>query len=200
MKLNHFKFLLLPVFCLIGLFAKAQDSQKPSISIGPDFGIPFNTTNNYVSTRNVYNDGIGVTAKLELPILAGLKFTFTAGYVSYQSKAILSYTPNTPNAETFPGMNYVNEKVYYNFIPVKAGLRYYFVSVIYAEGELGEAIKTNNNSYNSFIYSGGIGLNIPINHHNAIDLGTRYERGYKNYDYDYRMSEFAVRLAYKYQF
>ena len=95
------------------------------------------------------------------------------------------------NGATAPG---------YHFLPLKAGLKYYLLKYFYAEGEAGEAIKLNSVSRSSFIYSGGLGVMIPINKHNGIDIGSKYTRGFKITNYPYPASQFGILIGYHYTF
>lgn len=220
MKSIHFKILLICVFSLTALLAQAQDN-KPAISIGPDLFFPINTTNNAV--RNIYKDGVGGDVKLEWTILKSLKFTVSAGFVSFGDKQILEtpnptviyYNINQPNTNQ---SNNTYRQLPFRFIPLTAGLQYYLIKYFYIDGSIGDAVRfgdnngnivtdqngkvysNGNNEYSSFIWSGGVGVNIPVTKHNAIDFGVRYENGYKTPTDDYAMGVVALRLAYKYKF
>ena len=194
--------LLLPTLILISLFAKAQSGDKVAISLGPEFNIPFNTgTTPYGKTTDYYKDGYGGSIKIEVPIVHSLHFTGSAGFLYYRSAYYFSlfYFDNmlAPTA----AYNEQGNKIYsaaYKYIPLKAGLQYYYSKCLYLGADAGEAIKVGPVSAKSFIYSGGLGGVIPINKHNGIDLSIRFERGYKNVDYNYAMSQFGFRLAYRF--
>jgi len=195
---------LLTVLALIFISAlvRAQSGNKIAISLGPELDIPFNTANaNGQSIKDTYKDGIGGSLKIELPITAALHFTGSAGYIYYRSDHRYIF----PNYDPYPGPSGVaNNNITiappYKFIPLKAGLQYYFVKYLYINGEVGDAIKANSQAINSFIYSGGAGVAIPFNPHQGLDLGILYEHGFKNKDYDSAMGQLALRVAYKYRF
>jgi len=197
------RFLSAFVLILLSTFARAQSGNKIAISFGPELSIPFHTENyNYGNIKDNYKDGIGGSFKIELPITLELHFTGSAGYVNYQSNRHYF----TPNYDPFPGPigTYIPNNGAlappYKFIPIKAGLQYYFVKYLCIDGEAGAAIKATSQSINSLIYSGGLGGDIPFSPHQGLDIGILYERGFKTIDYDSPMSQLNIRLAYKYTF
>jgi hypothetical protein len=168
---------------------KAQSSEIPTVSIGPEFGIPFNTASDNAVTR-IYNAGFGASAKLDIPLSTPLHLTVTAGFITYTSPATLI-------AHNALGENYNVGVGPFSYVPVKAGLRYYY-KTWYAEGGAGLAVAANSNSTTSFIYTGGAGTLLPLTRYSSIDLGIRFERGYKNTDFSYPMGEVAIRAAYNF--
>jgi hypothetical protein len=192
------KKIYLPVIAFLFLisFANAQSGNRIALSFGPDLGIPFNTTSNtYGLVRDYYQDGLGASVKAEVPVSLSLHFTGSAGFVYYHTNShylVLPLPLGGSNASVQPPP--------YKFIPLKAGLQYYYAKYFYISVEAGAAIKGNSASLNSFIYSGGLGAIIPFNVHHGLDLGLRYERGFKIADYDSPMSQFGIRMAYRYSF
>ncbi len=190
---------LLSIFaCLFVItFAKAQAGNKISYSLGPELAIPFNTTSSTTgSARDYYQDGIGGSAKIEVSITVTLHFTGSAGFVDYPTNAhYLYFLPvayGTQSVGTQPPP--------FKFIPVKAGLQYYYDQYLYISGEAGAAFGANLVSTTSFIYSGGLGAAIPFNVHSGLDISARYERGFLAPSYDSPMSQLGIRLAYKFGF
>jgi hypothetical protein len=177
---------------LMSAFARAQTSDKIAVSLGIDA--------NFTSENSI--GGPGFLGRVELPLMPRLKFTFSAGYfvnyfgtryyLSYMTALCQTCTP--PNEPTGPA-----NRGPYEFIPLKAGLRYYYLGHLYLEGEIGEAFKANLTN-NSFIYGGAFGALIAFNRHNSLDLGLAYSRGYQFADYDETIYELSIRLAYRYQF
>jgi hypothetical protein len=198
MQTSFIRIFLTFLFCSSSLFSLAQSGTQTSISIGTELGIPFNAQHDYVKTRDVYQDGLGGIIRLELPITSSLHFIASAGYAVYHSNLMYLYA--IPDVIPGSNPNLPNQPGPYTYIPLKAGLRYYYVKYLYVSAEAGEAIKTNKFTRSSFIYSGGLGGAIPISAHHGIDIGLRYEGGYKNTDADFRMSQLGVGVAYKYSF
>ncbi len=177
----------------------AQTGSKLSLIAEGQFAIPFNTgTTDYGQTRMYYQDGVGGDIKAELPLTASLHVTGSAGYAwfatnqypVYLMAASDSYFP-TGSGATPPG---------YHFLPLKAGLKYYLLKYFYADAELGGAVKLNSTTQSAFIYSGGIGVLIPITRHYGIDVGSQYSRGYKIVDYPFPTSQFGILIGYHYTF
>jgi hypothetical protein len=183
-------------FLLVITFAQAQSGNKISYSIGPEFAIPFNTTSYYYGlARDKYQDGLGGSAKIEAPITTALHFTGSVGFVDYPTNSHYLYF----NPLSSGGSGEETQPPPFKFIPVKAGLNYYYDQYLYISGEVGTAFGANSVTTTSVIYSGGIGAVIPFNAHSGLDISARYERGFLSPDYDSPMSQLAIRLAYKFQ-
>ncbi|MBS1521252.1 MAG: hypothetical protein JST50_09655 [Bacteroidetes bacterium] len=189
------------LLCLVSFFAKAQSGNKVMLSLGPEVNFPFNTgTNDLGDTRQHYNDGIGGTLKAEFPAFSTLHITVSAGYMHYISNEHYSlldqtayypgYVPPTSAPKTPPFL----------YLPIKAGLQYYYSRYMYINAEAGEAFKLNSGSKNSFVYSGGLGGIFPINAKSGIDLVFKYERGYETIAYPVPISQIGIDVAYKRSF
>src|ERR1700749_3504132 len=114
-----------------------------------------------IPSNGVYNIGVGASVKGELPIASPVSFTLTAGFTSMFYKSNLFDSSRTPGAAIF--------------VPLKAGLKYYFDHDIYAEGEAGTAIETNYGKQSSFAFSIGPGFMAPVGDKNSVDISFRYE-------------------------
>ena len=189
------------LLCFTSSFAKAQSGNKVSLSLGPEFNFPFNTIQTYYGkTRQYYKDGVGGALKVELPVLTTLHVTVSAGYMHYTANNYyLMYIQTAPYPD-YAFSATAPKQPPYLFLPVKAGLQYYYSKYLYFSAEAGEAIKLNFAAKNSFMYSGGLGGVIPFNGKSGLDLGLRYERGYEIWSYPFTISQLAVRVAYKYRF
>lgn len=189
------------LLCLISSFAHAQSGNKVSLSLGPEFNFPFNSTETYYGkTRQYYKDGIGGVLKAELPVLSALHLTVSAGYMHYAANNYyLMYNQMAPYTDYAFSATAPKQPTYL-FLPVKAGLQYYYLKYMYLSAETGEAIKLNFATKNSFMYSGGLGGVIPFNEKSGLDLGLRYERGYEIWSYPFSISQIGVRAAYKRSF
>jgi hypothetical protein len=175
-------------FVLIRVLASAQSGNKIAVSLGG--GAMFSSENSI--------GGPGLSADAELPLAAQLRLIFSAGYfVNYFGTRLYDTSTIYPPVPCDAcGIN--ANKGPYEFIPLKAGLRYY-MKQFYVQGEAGEALEANV-TRNSFIYGGTLGGLIKFNSHNFLDIGFGYEHGYKFADYNETVSEAALRLAYRYQF
>jgi hypothetical protein len=162
------KYLLL---LLVFYSYKLQAQTTPTKAFSPAFelGIPSN---------GVYNIGVGASIKGELPVASPVSLTLTAGFTSMFYKSNLFDSSRTPGAAIF--------------VPLKAGLKYYFNQGIYAEGEAGTAIETNYGKQSSFAFSIGPGFMVPAGDKNAVDISFRYE------DWSNQLRQTAIRIAYRF--
>ena len=170
MKKIHLLLLLLP---LITAGARAQEQgtkNATALSIGAELNIP---------QRSRYNIGYGASAKFELPVVNALSFILTAGVHQFHIKSI------------FNGVSTGND----TFVPLKAGVKYYFDPRFYAEGEMGTVIDHNDDfNQNRFTYAIGTGFLLPLKStNNMVDVGLRYEQWSQN-----RLQQFGIRVAYRF--
>lgn len=146
----------LAVFLSAKSFAQSANAD-PTLSVGLEVGIPASK-----DFSDVYNTGIGGSAKLAVPVVNNGAVTLSAGYISFSGK-------------TFAGLKFPA----FNLLPFKAGFRYKFPSNFYIEPQLGitsAKVKGSANSESSFTYAGNLGYII----NNIIDLSARYEAMTKN--------------------
>jgi hypothetical protein len=171
MKKYCFLFLILMRF----MPAMAQQRTFKALSAGLELNIP---------QRSAYNIGYGVSGKIELPVTGAISLSLTGGYNRFSYKSFSISNVAKPADD--------------NFVPLKAGIKYFFDPRFYTEGELGTVINhNNNNSGNLFTYAIGTGILVPIGDgsHSVVDLGLRFEDWSKN-----RLQQFAIRAAYRFGF
>jgi hypothetical protein len=159
--------LLLCLFCICKTYA--QTSTSKAISAGFELAIPSN---------GVYNVGTGFSVKGELPIVAPVSLTLTAGFTAMFYKSNLFNSSRTPGAA--------------GFIPLKAGIKYYFNKGVYAEGEAGTALETNYEKQSVFAFSIGPGFIVPAGENSGVDISFRYE------NWANKLSQTAIRIAYRF--
>ncbi|MHB8209460.1 hypothetical protein [Mucilaginibacter sp.] len=169
---------------------KAQSPNKLAVSLGTDVGFAFEN----------YQANVNFGAKAELPVLPNLKLNFSAAYSTLIPTSKMYTTVIVPVCDGCTISTNRASEPPYHFIPVKAGLRYYYFRHFYVDGDAGAAFKTNYVANTSFIYGFGLGSLIPFNAHNALDFGLNFETGYKTIDYDTAESQLGISLAYRYQF
>ncbi|QEC75636.1 hypothetical protein [Mucilaginibacter ginsenosidivorax] len=200
MAVKYIRLLILLMFCAASSRVSAQSGNKMSLSIGPDVGIPINVDHpNAVHTRDIYQDGLGGTIRAEFPLTPALHATASVGYVVYHSN--LRYLYLTPTQlSNYAGPSNTSSPPPYKYVPLKAGLRYYYVKCLFVSAEAGDALKIGHEAKASFIYSGGAGAAVPFGVHHALDIGFRYESGYKNIDSDFKMGQIGIGFSYKYTF
>lgn len=151
---------------------------KPSLSIGAELGIPVGDLNN---TQKI---GVGGSVKAAFPIFEGGAFTLSGGYIPF-------------SGDEFTGTNGVIVKLPgYNFIPIKAGLRYMLTpGGVYMEPQLGyTSINTTNKNTGAkggFTYAYNLGYMI----NRQFDLSTRYEGVSRK---NSNLNHIGFRLAYNF--
>ena len=163
------KKVLTALFLIAGMLAHAQTAPTKTFSAGLELGAP---------TNSIYNIGFGGSGKVEIPIIAPLSLSVTAGYISfyYKSSLVGSNTSQSPAG----------------FVPLKAGAKFYVGPGIYIEAEGGTAIETNYGKDKLFAYSVGPGFIIPTGKHTGVDLGFRYENWGGG-----RLRQTGIRAAYR---
>lgn len=164
------KRLIVLIFIISAIGANAQNAITKAFSSGVELGIP---------STSIYSIGLGISAKGELPVSDKIAITITAGYSTFFYKSNLFQSSLTPANAVF--------------VPLKAGLKYYFNEGIYLEGEAGTSIETNYLKQYLFAFSVGPGFIIQTNNGHGIDLGLRYE-GWSNN----QLRQTAVRVGYRF--
>ncbi|MBS1528360.1 MAG: hypothetical protein JST19_22125 [Bacteroidetes bacterium] len=162
---------LFVVLILSAITVRAQGpaETKAAFSTGFELAIP---------SAGVFSIGTGASAKMEIPVVRPLSLSLTAGITPMFYKSNLFGNSRTPGAAVF--------------VPLKAGLKYYFAKSVYAEGEAGTAIETNYNKASVFAFSIGPGFIASINDKSAVDIGFRYE------DWAGEVRQTAIRVAYRF--
>jgi hypothetical protein len=190
------------VLLLIPQLLHAQTGERLALSIGSDLLLPFNSSEGYHRSDAFYRLGLGLFAKAELPLTGRLKLTFSTGYLGYVptnkdyfANPVLYTCANC----TVPNYNFTPDNPVYQYVPVKAGLRYY-LSGFYLEAEGGAAFGVGGKATSSVLYAGGAGWVLRFNRHNAIDLGVCFQRAFTSTDYNYLLSQADIRIAYRYAF
>src|ERR1700712_5776396 len=137
------KKILLALFIFTGTLAHAQTTPKTAFGVALELGAP---------TNSIYTIGLGGSGKAEIPLTSSISLSVTAGYTSfyYKSALIGSSTKQTPGG----------------FIPLKAGVKYFFSPGVYIEAEGGDVIETNYDKLHLFTYAVGPGFVIPTGKNN----------------------------------
>jgi hypothetical protein len=191
---------LIFLLVLFSVASQAQRGNQTSLSVGTELDVPLNIGSyQYNGPDITYKGGFGVNIKLEKPITKTLHFTAGVGFVYFESN--LYYLYATPSVDYLPNSYYSADRPGpYVFLPLTAGLKYYWAKYFYLSAEAGSAFKLNDRSYTSFIYSGGAGAVVPIGPHHGLDFNVRFERGYKSIDYNHPIDQLGFNVAYKYRF
>ena len=165
------KFLLATVL-FVGAAVSGFAQSKDKVSVGVEAGIPVG------NASNGYNFAIGGSLKYDHPIAASTSLTLSAGYTSFLGKTV-----------TYPIVGAVKTPAA-GFIPVKAGIKYFFAPAFYGEAQLGAAFSTQSGGGTAFAYSPGVGYKFS----DLVDLGVRYEAWSNNGT----VSQVAARLGFSF--
>ena len=162
------KFLATAAAAMALFFSTNVNAQSsPKFGIGLNVGIP---------TSDFHSLAIGGDLRYQFDIDKQLSVPITAGYTRLTGKEI----GNT-------GVDYPS----YGYIPVKAGLKYFFNdsgSGVYALGEVGAAFAVGDYSSTDFVYSPALGYAWS----NGLDLSAKYEATTLGNNFGY----YGLRLAY----
>ena len=130
--------------------AAAQDA--PGLRMG---NIGFETG---FSLEDGWTIPLGGTFKFETPIGTKLHGTATAGYISVQGDDVDGFE--------YPSLDYV---------PLKAGVKYYAAGNFYIDGEIGAGIGVSDNTDTEFLWAPGVGYQFPVADNKFVDLSARFE-------------------------
>jgi hypothetical protein len=145
-------------------FSVNANAQSPKFGIGLNVGVP---------TSDAYGVAIGGDLRYQFDIDKQLSVPLTAGYTRLVGKEIGNTGIDFPS---------------YGYIPVKAGLKYFFDTTgsgLYGLAEAGAGFAVGNYSGTEFVYSPALGYSWS----NGLDLAAKYE-GIGNTGYA------GIRLAY----
>jgi hypothetical protein len=177
LKMKNFTKILASAAAVVALFFSTNAmAQTPNFGIGVNVGAP---TNN-----DVYKLSLGIDARMQFNVVEQLSIPVTVGYTHMLAKSdarIYNQTMEAPD---------------YGYIPVKAGLKYFFSetgSGLYALGEIGAAFGVTEESKTGFLYAPAVGYSWS----NGLDLGVKYEGISKGVKYtNDNIGHVALRLAY----
>jgi hypothetical protein len=140
---------------VVGLFFSTNvNAQAPKLGIGINVGVP--------TDKDYFNFTLGGDARFQFDVANQLSIPVTVGYTNFFAK------------DRDFGSGVIIKGQDYGFIPVKAGLKYFFDATgsgLYGLAEAGAAFGVTNNAKTAFLYSPAIGYAWS----NGLDLGVKYE-------------------------
>ena len=147
----------------------APSNSGGKFSIGAEAGLPVG------DISEVYSVVIGGSIKYELPVAKQTYFTISAGYNAFLLKSEFKELGISSTA---------------NFIPIKAGIKYYSSENFFLEGQLGAVFNTEQGGGHAFVWAPGIGYTFA----GGFEAGFRYE-GWTNGS---TTGQLGLRLAYRF--
>lgn len=158
---------------------KSSDNEW-RISVGPEAGLPLG------DYSNGYNWFFGGSAQVDIPIIHSLYVTVNAGYDDVFSKKG-EFTPKN-----------------LQLIPVKAGLKYFFVGdLVYVQAQAGATFLGNKSDVladksAAFVYAPQVGVLLKLAPRNYIDVGFRFEGTSSFYNSGSSFNTLGLRVAYSF--
>ena len=151
---------LLPFLALfISGFVIAQDAQKFRFSVGPELSF---ATGSFAITHSV---GVGATIQAEIPLQQNLYGTATTGFIVYGGKSVDANT----------------KKKSQTIIPIKVGIKYFFIGGFYGAAQIGVGILGNSEPKGTaFAYTPQIGYEFKTKSGKAVDATFKYDGYSKN--------------------
>ncbi len=128
-----------------GRNATSRSATSSGFSIGLEAGLPVG------ENGEIYSSLIGGSLQYEIMPAADLGITFSGGYLNYNIKS-----------------KYGGGSV--GFVPLLAGVKYYFTPGAFFHAQLGAAVGTKTGQGTSFVYSPGVGLKLSPN----LDAEVKY--------------------------
>jgi hypothetical protein len=170
------KILFATMVCLAAaLTGSAQTkTETGKFSIGVEAGLPVG------DASDISNLAIGGSLKYEHPVAAKTFVSLSAGFTEFLYKGEFKDELNSI------GISKSGE----GFIPVKAGIKYYFNGGLFGEGQIGAVFSTENGGGTAFAYAPGIGYTFS----KGLEAGVRYE----GWSHNGTLSQLALRVAYRF--
>jgi hypothetical protein len=169
-------FLTFATLGAIAFSSFAQTTTKPSpfdavarFSIGAEAGLPVGEVSSGFSAV------VGGSIKCEIPTIPRAFLTISAGYNAFMTKKELKDFGAPSSA---------------NFVPIKAGAKYYTEGNFFIEGQAGIVFSTESGGGHAFVFSPGLGYTF----NGGFEAGFRYE-GWVN---EGTTSQLGLRLAYRF--
>lgn len=190
------------LFICLSSAANAQINVPDSVRIsigaelasttGTDFGTGVNTPSGGTAA-SAYNNGVGISLHVDVPVMSQLYVTASAGYITFLASKSAGYSQQAITGNKLPD---------FNTIPLKIGLKLLLGNRFYVQAEAGETILANKAAVyalysNAFTWSPQLGLVLPLKkRHTYIDAGIRYESTQTFYNNSNTNNFWALRIAY----
>ncbi|WP_129714477.1 hypothetical protein [Pedobacter sp. SYP-B3415] len=144
--IGFFSFLFISAFS-----ATAQDGNS-GLSFAAELGLP---SGNF---SNASNFGAGASVKADIGLSEKFALTANAGYMNFFGRN--AFRVNVPD---------------FSYIPLKAGLKYFFTEKAFAEVQGGVALPASEANKMVYAWSPGFGTRFRVSARAKMEAGIRYE-------------------------
>ena len=157
-----------------------SDKQEFRLSVGPEAGVPIG------QLSNGYGWFLGGSVQGELPIAKNFYVIANAGYNNFFVKNGV-----IPNQDV-------------RTIPVKAGLKYFFVpNLLYVQAEAGASFLVDKSDLSAdkstnFVYAPSVGVLLKLARKNYLDIGFRFQGNGSFYNNGSYGNVLGLRVAYSF--
>lgn len=141
---------------LLGFMVQAAIAQQTSNTpypVRPRINIDLEVSLPGGDYGDLFGVGFGGSGGMDIPITRALYATGTAGVMSFYRKDSDTRT----------------------YIPMKAGAKYYFSRMIYAQTEIGTSVGIQQGAGTAFVFAPGAGISYPVTKRSSINGGLRFE-------------------------
>ncbi|OCX52113.1 hypothetical protein BEL04_11495 [Mucilaginibacter sp. PPCGB 2223] len=172
---NSIKIAALLVAIMGSSLASKAQSNKTGNANGVILNVAAESGISLGDARDLHKWGLGGSIGIDIPVANQLFATANAGY---QNNFGIKNVAGT-------GLTATND----HLLPVKAGLKYFPVSILYIQGEAGAIFSLNKDDAGyakntAFLYTPTIGVQLPLSRSSYLDAGIQYKGSTKFNNYD----------------
>lgn len=153
--------------------ASAQDIARTPFPVRPRLNVDLEVSVPGGDYGDLFGIGLGGSGGLDIPITKALYATGTAG--------VMSFYRNNSSTKTF--------------IPIKAGAKYYFTRIIYAQTEIGMSVGVQEDAGTAFVFAPGAGMSYPVTERSSVNAGLRFESWSREGG---NINQFCIKVGYQF--
>lgn len=161
---------------LFGFIAQASVAQQTSNTpypVRPRVNLDLEVSFPSGDYGGLFDIGFGGSGGLDIPVTKALYATGSAGVTSFYRKGSETRT----------------------YIPMKAGAKYYFSRIIYAQAEIGTSVGVQQGAGTAFVFAPGAGVSYPVTERSSVNAGLRYESWSRDGG---NIEQFAIKVGYQF--
>jgi hypothetical protein len=172
---NSIKIAALLVAIMGSSFALMAQSTKTTAANGVVYSVGVESGFSLGSAKDLHKWSLGGSIGAEIPVIDQFFATINTGYQNNFGQKNVMGTGLTATDD--------------HLIPVKAGLKYFPVGILYIQGEAGAIFSLNKKDAGytktaAFLYTPTIGVMLPLGSSSYLDAGVQYEGSTRFNAYD----------------